>query len=34
MEVQIIKKESINAQDAQPIDQVIIAYEIMDGGPF
>ena len=33
MEVRIIKKESVNAQDTQPLEQIIIAYEIMDGGP-
>ena len=33
MEVQIIKKETYNVQGVEPINQVIIAYEIMDGGP-
>ena len=33
MEVQIMKKETYNVQGVEPISQVIIAYEIMDGGP-
>ena len=28
-----MKKETYNVQGVEPISQVIIAYEIMDGGP-
>ena len=33
MEIQIIKKESISAQNQEPITTTITKYEIMDGGP-
>ena len=33
MEIQIIKKESIAAQNTEPVTTTITKYEIMDGGP-